>query len=75
MSARQDAGLFIPFQSTLPARGSDRRRSIQAARQEKFQSTLPARGSDSQGIEWISAMSISIHAPREGERLYLVCQK
>ena len=35
-----------PFQSTLPARGSDFGRPIAFHRAFVFQSTLPARGSD-----------------------------
>ena len=33
-----------------------------------FNPRSPRGGATSQGIEWISAMSISIHAPHEGER-------
>ena len=35
----------------------------------KFQSTLPARGSDIVAPKIRSLEAVSIHAPREGERL------
>ena len=35
----------------------------------KFQSTLPARGSDFHSVLGLGRVVVSIHAPREGERL------
>ena len=61
-------GEAVVFQSTLPARGSDIRRKYTAT-PSGFQSTLPARGSDTSIITQIYQMGVSIHAPREGERL------
>ena len=39
-----------PFQSTLPARGSDSRNASANVSALSFQSTLPARGSDLTGF-------------------------
>ena len=69
-TSRLSAGTMTSrFQSTLPARGSDslsHRRSTLVL----FQSTLPARGSDALPCAPHSYCSVSIHAPREGERLF-----
>ena len=65
-SARNTIGTF---QSTLPTRGSDEHLSLLAAPKGGFQSTLPTRGSDfTNGLGYILADNISIHAPHEGER-------
>ena len=58
------------FQSTLPTRGSDRKRATCVPDAKTFQSTLPTRGSDADLIISGSGTSISIHAPHEGERRY-----
>ena len=59
----------IIFQSTLPARGSDSVTQRSLFIVPIFQSTLPARGSDTlMGELDTMYASISIHAPREGER-------
>ena len=60
------------FQSTLPARGSDHQRFKVLARADIFQSTLPARGSDTFAHLLALQLTISIHAPRKGERLYCI---
>ena len=67
------AACSVPvFQSTLPARGSDCMRGERAVYGHRFQSTLPARGSDqSVPSPLLCRRGISIHAPREGERLDL----
>ena len=58
------------FQSTLPARGSDYLHIYSKLSFELFQSTLPARGSDEVTLyKVLAANTISIHAPRKGERL------
>ena len=61
--------IILPFQSTLPTRGSDISTAGSAATVRRFQSTLPTRGSDDMpgGEEW-EKIKISIHAPHEGER-------
>jgi len=57
------------FQSTLPARGSDKRGMKDGRNYRPFQSTLPARGSDLADLYSVfPARTVSIHAPREGER-------
>ena len=62
---------FRAFQSTLPARGSDNFRPGIFSLEMSFQSTLPARGSDGNVTGCRQAQCVSIHAPREGERLSL----
>ena len=57
-----------PFQSTLPARGSDAWDKLLKRRAVQFQSTLPARGSDTASLYAGTSRRISIHAPRKGER-------
>ena len=49
-------------------RGSDTDRVIAKLNDMEFQSTLPVRGSDMQVTPFLTAVWISIHAPREGER-------
>ena len=57
------------FQSTLPTRGSDRKRATCVPDAKTFQSTLPTRGSDDvPHFALGEAVPISIHAPHEGER-------
>ena len=60
--------LCIPFQSTLPTRGSDMLQKILLQKSEIFQSTLPTRGSDADRERQQARQYISIHAPHEGER-------
>ena len=58
------------FQSTLPARGSDPAAASEPVDAAGFQSTLPARGSDGMRRgDGVDLRPVSIHAPREGERL------
>ena len=57
------------FQSTLPARGSDKVFCLPYYPSISFQSTLPARGSDIHIRYCLTLGGVSIHAPREGERL------
>ena len=54
------------FQSTLPARGATFDTIQECIRNVQFQSTLPARGATIDGTDYVSVMSISIHAPRTG---------
>ena len=58
------------FQSTLPARGSDKRIDYNAQRLANFNPRSPQGGatkvSDAKDFD---AILISIHAPRKGERL------
>ena len=61
--------LLYVFQSTLPTRGSDGAELRYRPAKKEFQSTLPTRGSDNYLTLAIYPISISIHAPHEGERL------
>ena len=56
------------FQSTLPAWGSDLRIPQSLVVLAEFQSTLPAWGSDEDFVSYTEPVSVSIHAPRVGER-------
>ena len=59
----------LSFQSTLPTRGSDAIEAVGKAADKSFQSTLPTRGSDIiVQIQGGGLVTISIHAPHEGER-------
>ena len=61
------------FQSTLPTRGSDIKTAIALKAQGVFQSTLPTRGSDPDDAQKLMfGVTVSIHAPHEGERLILL---
>ena len=57
------------FQSTLPARGSDSLSSPTDSRQSGFNPRSPRGGATSFEVSASSKSSVSIHAPREGERL------
>ena len=60
---------IVSFQSTLPTRGSDAIEAVGKAADKSFQSTLPTRGSDIiVQIQGGGLVTISIHAPHEGER-------
>ena len=59
------------FQSTLPTRGSDQAEREAIDARAAFQSTLPTRGSDALQAYLSPRDNISIHAPHEGERLYI----
>ena len=62
--------LPLAFQSTLPTRGSDPPIKNTLPPDSAFQSTLPTRGSDRDGYNRMQRIiTISIHAPHEGERL------
>ena len=57
------------FQSTLPARGSDYHINMQQSSVLHFNPRSPRGGATSFELEYIVHIVISIHAPREGERL------
>ena len=63
------------FQSTLPTRGSDDVENDENEEVTEFQSTLPTRGSDNKGCNKSFSLSVSIHAPHEGERRKILLNK
>ena len=63
---------FVPFQSTLPARGATAQFD-KVFQQIAFQSTLPARGATFSGKVIYQHILISIHAPRTGSDSVTAC--
>ena len=59
---------IFPFQSTLPARGSDRTTSVTCSVCDDFNPRSPRGGATIVPLRLRTKLSISIHAPREGER-------
>ena len=60
------------FQSTLPTRGSDENGGVSKAERAYFNPRSPRGGATSVDTSFITNMSISIHAPHEGERHLVV---
>ena len=65
MSSSYHASSSI-FQSTLPARGATRWKTVPIKDRDLFQSTLPARGATAEQETQEYKDGISIHAPRTG---------
>ena len=59
------------FQSTLPARGSDRRWQSRRSGLPSFNPRSPRGGATQRRRRTGPALDVSIHAPREGERLLI----
>ena len=58
--------IAFEFQSTLPARGATAASTVSTSVTRTFQSTLPARGATGGIQHFVTAIAISIHAPRTG---------
>lgn len=66
--AHNDKPIVAAFQSTLPARGSDKKRHSVCSGNGGFQSTLPTGEQRTNLVPLSNLQGISIHAPHEGER-------